>query len=89
MIKLIPLLFLFSCTAAKTSVIVDSQASYITGGNGKGYFTAWQWSRNGKVLSTKPYDTLTVQGSGTFTYTFTITDNLGQTKSESKTITVK
>ena len=84
--KWFAIILLIGCTSTKTTVIVDSRQSYITGGDGHGYFTAWEWKRNGQILSTKPYDTITVEGIGTFTYTFTITDNLGQSKSESKTV---
>jgi hypothetical protein len=82
-------LFLFSCTATKTTVVIDCRGSYVTGGDGHGYLVGYEWKRNDAVLSRKPYDTVILEGSGTFTYTITLTDNLGQTKSESKKITVK
>jgi hypothetical protein len=70
-------------------VILDCRKSYVSGGDGHGYLTGFEWKRNNEVLSTKPYDTISVEGSGTFVYTLTLTDNLGQKKSESKTINVK
>lgn len=83
-IILVQILLLFSCTATKTTVILDSSKSYLTGGDGQGYFTAWIWKRNGIIVSKKPIDT--VSGIGKI-FEFTITDNLGNSKSQ--TITVK
>lgn len=86
---LLLILLFVSCTSAKTLVVIDARQSYVSGGDGHGYLTSWQWEKDGVILSRKPYDTVILEGSGTFTYTITLTDNLGQTKSESKKITVK
>jgi len=82
------ILLFASCTSAKTLVVIDARQSYVSGGDGHGYLTSWEWKRDGVILSRKPYDTITIEGAGTFTYTITLTDNSGQIKSENKTVTV-
>lgn len=74
--KLFLILFIAGCTSTKKTFVIDSRASYITGGDGKGYFTNWVWKKDGKVVSVKPHDIIKTNGKGK--YIFTITDNLGQ-----------
>ena len=90
MIKWLIILLLCSCTATKTTFVVNASHSYITGGDGHGYFTSWQLLRNGVNLGhNKPIDTITVQGKGTFTYIYIITTNTGKTATDTYTITAK
>lgn len=81
------ILFIVSCTSSETTAkkpvttfIVDCRGSYVTGGDGTGYLKGYEWKANNKVISTKSYDTITLQGNQNVI--ITITDNLGQTKSE-------
>ena len=87
--KWVILILLIGCTSTKTTVIIDSRGSYVKGGDGKGYLTSCVWKRNGIVLSTKFYDTITVSGSGVINYEIILKDDKGNMASENKTITVR
>jgi predicted secreted protein len=90
------LLLLSACTVSRktpVTVILDSSASYITGGNGKGYFVAWDWKQiegekaiidNPRVAITKTY-----VSSGYYGWQMKITDNLGQQKIDTIYLEIK
>lgn len=95
--SLVVILLLVSCSPAKrvlqTNVVLDGSASYITGGNGKGYFTKWEWKqiRGGNSIIINPSAAATqtnVRGKGVFAWQLKVWDNLGQTDSAIYTITV-
>ncbi len=88
-----------SCTTVKearkttTTVVLDSSGSYIKGGDGKGYFTMWNWKQiagekatieNPSAAVTRAYIT-----NGNYVWQMTITDNLGQTKTDTVSYKLK
>lgn len=85
---------LFGCTAARKSestlykVTLDASQSYVQGGDGKGYITKWEWTKNGSIIGTKPTIAV-IEKAGLYVYKLILTDNLGQTTNKSISVTVK
>lgn len=93
-------IFLFcSCTSIKearkttTTIVLDSSGSYLQGGDGKGYFTRWNWTQiaGEKATMDSPNAAITraYVTNGNYTWKMTITDNLGQQKSDTISYKVK
>lgn len=92
------LILLCSCNVIQarkttTTVLLDSSGSYIKGGDGKGYFTDWSWKQiagekatieNPNAATTRAYIT-----NGNYAWQMTITDNLGQTKTDTVSFKLK
>lgn len=89
--------FLIGCNTSKrvmqTNVVLDGSASYITGGNGKDYFTKWEWKQvrgsNSLILNPNVAATQTnVIGTGVFAWQLKVTTHTGQEDSAIYSITV-
>ena len=97
--RYVVLILLFGCVSRRvattqTTVLLDGTRSYITGGNGKGYFAKWEWKQikgtNGFIGNAYlPATQTTVQGSGVFAWQLKVTDNLGNQDSAVYSITIK
>ena|SRR6185312_4626245 len=93
-------ILLIGCSLSKrvatvqTNVVLDGTASTVTGGNGKGYFTKWEWKQiageNADIMN--PYSPATqtnVIGKGVFEWQLKVTTNTGQTDSAKCIMIVK
>lgn len=95
----IVLILLISCRVNRVStavkvVTLDCTPSYIIGGNGKGYFTAYKWvqtSGNKSVIDSPnaPVTKASTIGRGLFTWRVKITDNLNNSDTATLTVDIK
>lgn len=99
--KYVAILFLLAaCTSSKINtsqkiVTLDASPSYITGGDGTGYFTKWEWkeTENNAYVRIEdpslPITTAIVPVNCGCTFLLYVTDNLNQSDTAALKINVK
>lgn len=89
------IIILFGCVSTRKTtriVLLDSSKSYVTGGNGNGFFTAWNWKQ---IEGTGIIDNPNIATTTAKVYTknnswqMIITDNLGQQKTDTVYLQIK